>query len=90
MVQAADEIPINLPHNGVVYVGRPGEPKWLAFDCPCRTGHRIMLNLDLSNCPHWDILDAVQLTLWPSIDFNAQNRRCHFFIRQKRVIWVRD
>ena len=90
IVDAADEVPASLPHNSVVYVGTPDNPKWLAFDCPCRSGHRIMLNLDVSHFPHWDILDAARLTLSPSIDFNSPGRRCHFFIRQKKIMWTRD
>src|ERR1700729_1097246 len=54
-VEAADEIPEKLPRNAAVIVGTALRPKWIAFDCPCLSGHRIMLNLDHDRRPYWQI-----------------------------------
>jgi len=89
-VEAADEIPQRLPRNGVVLVGSRQQPKWLAFDCPCRTGHRIMVTLDAKHSPHWTISKEQKLTVWPSVDYHVPDRRCHYIIRYGRILWVRE
>jgi hypothetical protein len=88
IVEAADELPKRLPRNAAVLVGSYDKPKWLAFDCPCRIGHRVMLNLDPGRRPHWKIADKKKLTVSPSVDWNNSGRVCHYFIRSGRVIWV--
>lgn len=90
-VDAADEVPDDIPRNGAVLVGSVEHPKWLALDCPCRSGHRIMVSLDSGHWPHWTLVGAsTTLTLWPSIDYHGPSRRCHYFIRRGRVHWVRE
>ena len=89
-VEAADEVPENLPENGAILVGSAKQPKWLVFSCPCRTGHRIMINLDPSNRPRWRIGKGRHLTIWPSIDYSTSELRCHYIIRHGHVIWVPD
>ena len=88
--EAADEIPQRLPRNAAVFVGSPASPKWIAFDCPCHRGHRIMLNLDGSRFPKWKLSSDSRLTLFPSIDVIYRGRRCHYFIQAGRVRWVAD
>jgi hypothetical protein len=88
-IEAADEIPTRLPRNGAVLVGSPEHRKWLAFDCPCRTGHRIMVTLDSAHSPHWTVVaDARRLSVSPSVDYKTPGRRCHYFIRQGKITWV--
>jgi hypothetical protein len=87
-VNAADEIPKKLPRNAVVLVASGGVQKWLAFDCPCRTGHRVMLNLDHSRYPHWKFNGGKKLTISPSVDWNGGGRTCHYFIRAGRIVWA--
>jgi hypothetical protein len=87
-VEAADEVPSELPEYGVVVVGGEQYPRWLVFDCPCGKGHRIMLNLDPSRRPVWRVWRE-PLTISPSIDDVTKTRRCHFFLRRGRVYWVR-
>lgn len=88
-VEAANDIPEKLPRNAVVLVGDPQRLKWLAFDCPCRTGHRIMVPLDQAAKPHWSIARENPLTVSPSFDSRMKNRNCHFFIRNGRIEWAR-
>lgn len=92
LVESADEIPESLPRNGAVAVGSPATPKWIAFDCPCRSGHRIMLNLDVGRRPSWRIgVDGSQrLSIRPSVDYADGRRRCHYFVSTGRIDWARD
>lgn len=87
-VDAADEIPPKLPHNGAVLVGSHRQPKWLAFDCPCRRGHRVMVTLDAAHRPHWAVTGGFFLSLWPSVDDYTAGRRCHYIIRNGSTLWV--
>ena len=91
-VTSADEIPEQLPKNGAVLVGSENKPKWIGFDCPCRRGHRIVLNLDIARRPAWSISLSrwKRLSISPSIDYEGDNFRCHYFIRKGFVLWARD
>jgi hypothetical protein len=88
-VEAADEVPAKIPKNGVVLVGSIKHLKWIVFDCPCGTGHRIMANLDPASYPYWKLSDNNNLTVRPSFDFADDGHHCHFIISQGHVIWVR-
>lgn len=90
-VESADEIPDKLPKNTAVIVGSATQPKWIAFDCPCRSGHRIMLNLDRGRSPFWQ-LSTVDgpLSLSPSVNYYDGRRRCHYFVRNGKVDWMGD
>lgn len=87
-VEAADEIPDHLPHKGVILVGTAGIPTWAVLDCPCRKGHRLMVNLDKSRLPVWTIDSMKPLTIRPSIDDITSERQCHFVVRQGRIRWA--
>ena len=50
-VGQADEIPKKLPDKGVFLVGPSENSTWAAFDCPCKTGHRLMVNLGQNPLP---------------------------------------
>lgn len=89
-MEAADEVPERLPPNSAVLVGSLNHPKWLVFDCPCNSGHRIMLTLDPSHWPYWKIKNIEKLTISPSIDFRSPARRCHYFIWRGKVEWARN
>ena len=86
LVDEADEVPERLPRRGAVLVGAAEKPKWIAFDCPCRQGHRVMLNLDLRRLPAWSLVSQRPLTRSPSIDDYAVG--CHFFLRQGKIKWA--
>lgn len=87
-VEAADEVPRRLPRRGAVVAGPDREPHWLVFDCPCRGGHRVMLNLDKRRRPSWALAERRPLTIRPSVDDHTAERRCHFLVREGRVRWV--
>lgn len=89
-VEAADEIPARLPPNGAVLVGSSQRPKWLAFDCPCKTGHRIMVALDPAHRPHWTIVKENKLSIYPSVDYQTSDRRCHYLVTNGKITWVND
>jgi len=90
IASSADEIPETLPRNGAVLVCDGGPPKWIAFECPCRTGHRIMLNTDQRRYPAWrvDLTSLDRLTIAPSISANSTKRYCHYFVRNGRIVWT--
>ena len=86
-VDSGDEVPDKLPHRGVVLVGT-AQPAWVALDCPCGTGHRLLVNLDSGRHPRWELDSKPRLSLWPSIDVRAHNRRCHFVLNEGKVRWI--
>jgi len=88
LAESADEVPDRLPRNGVALVGSPDRIKWIIFDCPCRRGHRIMLNADIGRAPHWQLNGDWRLSITPSIDYDSSEMRCHYFIRNGRIIWA--
>lgn len=89
-VEAADEIPKRLPSGGMVIVGSLQQPKWLAFDCPCKTGHRIMVTLDPAHRPHWVIKKAKKLSISPSVDYRTPEKRCHYYVTNGKIQWIND
>lgn len=89
-VDAGDEVPDSIPHNGAVLVEVRGKPTWLAFDCPCGTGHRIMLNLSRSRWPRWTVKSRSPLTVAPSVDAVNAGRRCHYYLERGKVVWARE
>ena len=87
-VEAGDEVAEHLPYRRVVLVGAPEHPTWVVFDCPCRTGHRLMVNLDPARHPFWRIESPRPLSIYPSIDNLTLERRCHFIIRNGKLRWA--
>lgn len=86
--EAADLVPAVIPHQTAVLVGAASRPQWLAFDCACGTGHRIMLNLEQTRKPSWKLMSRRPLTVKPSIDYHGPDRRCHYYITKGRIQWV--
>jgi len=79
---------MRLPRNGAIIVGEKDSPKWIAFDCPCRSGHRILLNTDKSRRPNWSVSQDNRLSIQPSVDYQGVDRNCHYIIRKGRVDWA--
>ena len=88
VVSEADQIPMAMAASEAVLVASNGISKWLAFDCPCGTGHRVMLNLDRARWPHWTVFGEAPLTLSPSVDMETADRRCHYLLYYGHVNWV--
>jgi hypothetical protein len=88
VVSEADQIPTAMAAYEAVLVGCNGISKWLAFDCPCGTGHRVMLNLDRARSPHWTVFAEAPLTISPSVDMETAGRRCHYLLYYGHVNWV--
>ena len=90
MVDSMADVPTRLPHRGAALVVLANaSPSWLAYDCPCSRGHRVMLNLDRGRYPAWSLLNSNPLTIMPSVDDTSGPTRCHYFIRGGRVMWAR-
>ena len=90
MVAEADQLPDKIQPFGAVLVKSQTRAKWLAFDCPCGSGHRLVLNLDVDRRPCWTVASTAPLTVWPSVDVDTPLRRCHYVIRHGHVEWVPD
>lgn len=87
-VDSGDAVPETLRRRGVVLVGTAQRPTWAAFDCPCGSGHRLLVNLNSRQHPHWQLDSGPRLSLRPSIDSITGDRRCHFVMEKGRVRWV--
>ena len=91
-VSDIDDVPTRIPMRRAYLVAASKLEKWLVFDCPCNSGHQIMLNLDPSRLPYWRLLTSrgQRITVSPSVDYGGADRRCHFLIQQGRIIWIGD
>ena len=88
VVDAADEIPDKLPRSAAVRVQDGDQPKWIAFDCPCKRGHRVMLNLDQRRRPYWTVTASSRFTISPSVNDFSIDSNCHYFVRSGKIQWV--
>lgn len=72
----------------VVLIGPRERPKWVRFQCPCRCGETIALNLMSSHNPHWsvELHDDGTVTVHPSVD--AKSCGSHFWVRRGKVQWA--
>jgi hypothetical protein len=81
-------LPNPLPARRLYLLGDP--PQWAVFNCPCGTGHDIMLRID--NTGSWRLTTSRWRqwpTVRPSVDAEGPNqRRCHYWITDGRVSWV--
>jgi hypothetical protein len=86
---AADLLPDRLPRKALVTVeGRTG-PVWVAFDCPCRRRHRLLIPLRMDRSPHWFLTATQPPSLHPSVDSHDGGHRCHFWLTDGRIRWAR-
>ena len=53
VISSVVDMPAELRRRTAVLVAKGGVEQWLIFDCPCRAGHRVMLNLDPTSRPTW-------------------------------------
>ena len=82
------DVPDQIRRRHAVVVGSGARDKWLVFDCPCRRGHRVLINLDPENSPRWRVTARVPLTLIPSVDERSQAGHCHYVVRDGGVRWI--
>lgn len=91
-VSEVDQVPRRIRARRAFLVAGEARRKWLVFDCPCGSGHRILLNLDRSRRPFWTLRVAKdrRFTIEPSVDYSDDLRSCHYFLSDGRVEWVAD
>lgn len=89
-VSEVDQVPRRIRARRAFLVAAEARRKWLVFDCPCGSGHRILLNLDRSRRPFWTLRVAKdrRFTIHPSVDYRDDRRACHYFLRHGRVAWA--
>ena len=89
-VADVDEVPSRLPAQRCVLVGSRSHPKWLAYDCPCERGHRVLLNLDRTRRPFWTLRVSWlgRVTVSPSIADRGRKEPCHYFLSDGQIEWV--
>ncbi len=85
------EAPLSIPRHALVLVGTTERLKWAMFECPCGTGHKIMINLAASRNPYWRVsVDDGHPSVAPSVDFHDAHGRCHFWLRNGKVEFTPD
>ena len=89
-VSDMDDVPAHIRPRRAYLVATATRHKWLVFDCPCGTGHRIVLNLDRARRPRWTVrlCKTAALTLHPSVDYRDARMACHYVLSNGRVEWV--
>ena len=85
-----ERVPTNIAPCRAYLVATPSRRKWLAFDCACGSGHRILLNLDESRGPAWilRVSRTKALTLHPSVNYHDDQRTCHYVLANGRIRWM--
>lgn len=73
----------------IVVVGDTA-PSWLAFDCPCRHRHRLLIPLSTRKKQHWQLTNWRKPSLYPSVDSIHNASRCHFWLDRGTVRWARE
>jgi hypothetical protein len=88
-VEAADLVPARLPRKAMVVVENRGVLAWVAFDCPCRRRHRLLIRLTVDERPYWRLTGLQPPSLQPSVDSRDEEQRCHFWLINGKVRWAR-
>lgn len=87
---SAATMPDQINRHVLAIAGDP--PAWAVMECPCGHGHRLQIRIR----PHrtavvWKLTsDHGAPSLYPSVDFDSNERRCHFWLDSGRVRWVVD
>ena len=87
--ESAAALPDQLPRRVLAVAGDPAA--WAVMECPCGTGHQLKVRIRAhGQATVWDLNQTEgRPTLDPSVDFDSKGRRCHFWLRNGRVIWSR-
>lgn len=87
---SAASLPAQLGRHVIAVAGDP--PAWAVMECPCGTGHQLRIRIrPHGNIAAWHLSETKRgPSLRPSVDFDTTDRRCHFWLDEGRVRWVRD
>lgn len=83
------EDPVDNPKSKILYIiGTVEEPWQVELVCPCGCNEKIVLPVNESTSPRWDlkILNHRTPTLHPSV-WRSKGCKSHFFLRNGKVIW---
>jgi hypothetical protein len=70
-------------------VENSGIPKWAVFECPCRCGSRVDVNLMGQTNPHWKLIKhGKEVSIQPSIWQPLERCGSHFFVTRNKIRWV--
>lgn len=85
---SAAALPDQLPRRVLAVAGDPAA--WAVMECPCGTGHQLKVRIRAHGLASvWDLTHTHPgPSLYPSVDYDALDRRCHFWLRNGRVAWV--
>jgi Family of unknown function (DUF6527) len=85
--KSAAALPEQLPRRVLAIAGDPAA--WAVMECPCGTGHQLKVRIHTcGQAAVWDLThDDGGPSLYPSVDYDATHRRCHFWLRNGRVTW---
>jgi hypothetical protein len=88
IIESMTELPARLNSN-LYIVRRGGHDRRAVFNCPCKCGRRIDLNLVKAGGPQWIFrLEKCKATIEPSVWLLEERCQSHFFIRENNVEWV--
>lgn len=76
------------PRRGIAVVDGGRGPSWIAFDCPCRRRHRLLISLSEHIRPCWRLTGRRRPSLHPSIDVVEDGVRCHFWLTDGTIKWA--
>jgi hypothetical protein len=77
------------PGASIFVVGHPSSPKWVVFQCPCNSEHRLQVPLMKSAHPRWTLdIRGEEASLRPSIWVNGDPCDSHFWLYRNRIQWA--
>lgn len=88
IIESMTDLPSKLSSN-LYIVKRGGHDRRAVFNCPCKCGRRIDLNLVKGYGPSWTLVfKNGKATISPSVWLREERCQSHFFIRDSKVDWV--
>lgn len=87
-IKPARDYPEEIKRNTIYIVGTIVNPQYAVFQCPCKCGRIVELNLNPDSSPCWTINWSPfgTISISPSI-WRKQGCESHFFIKRSSVIW---
>lgn len=83
-------LPRHISRHELAVAGEPAA--WAFIECPCGHGHRLRIRIrPRGDATVWKLTTSDSgPSLHPSVDFDSDMRRCHFWLDHGRVRWVAD